>query len=115
MSACARARRLRLGLRGLCLMLVLAGCATPSEQALRGKLKQAASSLRGGERAVVVPIYADSRMAAWTLMAEARSGESPLERQLGNRLAHLATRRFDSLYDSLVRRLIAGIEADLTE
>jgi AcrR family transcriptional regulator len=30
-------------------------------------------------------------------------------------LPHLATRRFDSLYDSLVRRLIAGIEAELTE
>jgi len=28
---------------------------------------------------------------------------------------HLATRRFDSLYDSLVRRLITGIEAELTE
>ncbi len=30
-------------------------------------------------------------------------------------LPHLATRRFDSLYESLVRRLIAGIEAELTE
>jgi AcrR family transcriptional regulator len=30
-------------------------------------------------------------------------------------LPHLATRGFDSLYDSLVRRLIAGIEAELSE
>ena len=46
--------------------------------------------------------------ALTSLPDEERASIEPL-------LPHLATRRFDSLYDSLVRRLIAGIEAELSE
>jgi hypothetical protein len=47
-------------------------------------------------------------MALASLSDEERASIEPF-------LPHLATRRFDSLYDSLVRRLIAGIEAELTD
>jgi AcrR family transcriptional regulator len=47
-------------------------------------------------------------MALSSLSDEERASIEPF-------LPHLATRRFDSLYDSLVRRLIAGIEAESTE
>jgi AcrR family transcriptional regulator len=47
-------------------------------------------------------------MALSSLSDEERTSIEPF-------LPHLATRRFDSLYDSLVRRLVAGIEAELTE
>jgi hypothetical protein len=99
--------------RTLALALVCAGCATAvPEEVLRSQLREAASSVPGGARAVVVPIYADSRAAAWTLMAEARSGESPLSRQLGNRFVHLASRRsvvaVGSSYEPLARQVLLG-------
>ena len=75
-----RATALGLGL------LVLA-CATPlSERDVEARLRRAGASVRGiGSEFLVVPVYADSRVAAWTLVAEARAEGATL---MGQRLSH---------------------------
>ena len=98
--------------------LIAVGCAAMPEATLRSKLREAAGSVRGGDRAVVVPIHADSDMAAWTLRAELRSGESPLPHQLGNRMALGAKRNsvlvVGSGHDRLARAAVLGALADET-
>jgi hypothetical protein len=71
----ASAPALALGLGLLCL-----ACATPpGEDEVAARLRRAASSVRGiGSSYLVVPVCADSRVAAWTLLAEAR-GEGATE------------------------------------
>lgn len=67
----------------------MAGCAsTPSDQDVEGQLRTAGASVRGiaGEFQVFA-VNADSRMAAWTLAAQAaESGPLPLSRQLNRRM-----------------------------
>jgi len=97
------------------LLLVLAGCATPLQGAdLDQKLREAGSSVRGfGKESSTFPIEADSRMAAWTLEAEARqSGPLPQSRQLARRM-DLAAKRHVTLivggpYPALTREIVLG-------
>ena len=66
------------------LAALAAGCAALTQAELEDRLERAGASVPGlGRDFVVVSIHADSRVAAWTLMAEARTdGGSPLARRL---------------------------------
>lgn len=70
------------------------GCATPLTEAdLEAKLQAAGATVSRPGRKRVIPIYAESKTSAWTLLAEAKvDPESRLSAQLGKRLA-LARRR----------------------
>jgi len=62
-----------------------AACSMPvTEDALEAKLREAAASVRGlGTNVMVFPIYAGSRMEAWTLATESKqSGPLPIARRL---------------------------------
>lgn len=67
--------------------LGLLACATPvTEGDVEARLQRAARSVPGLEHGyLLVPIHADSKMAAWTLIAEAR-GEGATE--AGRRLSY---------------------------
>jgi hypothetical protein len=76
--------------------LLAAGCIAPvTERALREQLEDVAATHMGQNSVSrVVPIHADTRMAAWALLAEARTDESsPLSLRLGRGIALGASRR----------------------
>lgn len=95
------------------LCLALAACSSPvSGTDLEAKLREAGSSVQGlGSDFETFAIEADSQMAAWTLIAEAReSGPLPLSRQLARRM-DLAVKRQAMLvvggsYPSLTRAVV---------
>jgi hypothetical protein len=71
-------------------------CATPlTESDVEARLRSAASSVRGlGSDFLVVPVHADSKVAAWTLMAEARAeGATAMSRRLSHDFLREAQRR----------------------
>lgn len=61
-------------------LFLAAACATPVTEAdVERQLKSAGASVQGlGSNFVVVPIHADSKVAAWTLMADAQAEGSTL-------------------------------------
>lgn len=63
---------------------LLSGCVTLTQTELEQELRQAGRAVPGlGDDFLLFPIHADSKVAAWTLLAEARSGEgSPMAQQL---------------------------------
>jgi hypothetical protein len=93
------------------------GCVTPVTEAdLEVKLKDAGATVSGLGRERVIPIYAESKTAAWTLLAEAKlEPDSRLSAQIGKSL-ELATRRgmssivggpYPALSDQVVRNAFA--------
>jgi hypothetical protein len=71
---------------GLVLAALLAACATPlSQDDLERELRRAGASVPGmGRNFLVFPVYADSKLASWTLIAESHTdGGSPLAERLG--------------------------------
>ncbi len=87
-STTRRATVLGLGLLAL-------ACATLSESEVEARLRRAAASVRGiGSDFLVVPIHADSHVAAWTLVAEARGeGATAMSRRLSHDFRRGAKRR----------------------
>jgi hypothetical protein len=93
--------------------LALTACSSPvSGPDLEAKLREAGSSVQGlGSDLSTFAIDADSQMAAWTLIAEAREGGPlPLSRQLARRM-DLAVKRKTLLvvggsYPSLTRVIV---------
>jgi len=77
------------------LMLAM-GCVTPlSEADLEENLDRAASSMPGLGRKRIIPIYAETKMAAWALLADAKSDpSSPMSYRLSRGLASAARRGF---------------------
>jgi len=80
---------------GVSLMLAT-GCITPlTEDDLEKDLERAASSVPSLGRKRVIPIYAETRMAAWALLADAKSNpSSPMSYRLSRGLAAAARRGF---------------------
>jgi hypothetical protein len=77
-------------------LLLAASCATPvSQDEVEQRLKSAGASVKGlGSNFVVVPVHADSKVAAWTLAAEARAeGSTPFAQHLSYDLRRGAERR----------------------
>jgi hypothetical protein len=76
------------------LAALAAGCVTPgSEQDVKARLERAAVPLAAGRATRVYPIWADSRIAAFGLLTEAKHDpSSPLSLQLSRSIA-LAARR----------------------
>ena len=72
------------------------GCITPLTEAdLEKDLDRAASSVPGLDRKRVIPIYAETKMAAWALLADAKSDpSSPMSYRLSRGLASAARRGF---------------------
>lgn len=96
-------------LAAIALTLGAVACATPlSHRDVETRLRGAGASVRGlGPDFVVAPIHADSRIAAWTLIAEARAEGAS---QIGERLSH-------DLRQGASRRrgvVVGGPYADLT-
>lgn len=94
-----------------------AGCVAPlTEAGLELKLKDAGATVSGLRRERVIPIYAESKTMAWTLLAEAKlEPDSRLSAQVGKSL-ELATRRgmstivggpYPALSDQVVRNALA--------
>ena len=81
-------------LAALLVACVLVACAPLSQVELERQLERAGASVRGlGRDFVVVPIHADSQIAAWTLLAEARTeGGSQLAERLGHDFARAERR-----------------------
>ena len=77
------------------LMLAM-GCVTPLTEAdLEKDLDRAASSVPALRRKRVIPIYAETKMAAWALIADAKSDpSSPMSYRLSRGLAAAARRGF---------------------
>ena len=95
-------------------LLLASGCVTPvSEADLERQLAQAAGSLtRAGSRQVI-PIHAETKFVAWSLLAEARSDHaSPLSVQLGHRIELAARRGMDIVvggpYPELTDQLVVN-------
>jgi hypothetical protein len=96
-------------------LALLCGCRTPpTGERLEAKLREAGASVHGfGRESSTFPIEADSKMAAWTLEAEARrTGPLPLSRQLARRM-DLAAKRGHVLivggaYPALTREVVLG-------
>jgi len=81
---------------GCGLLAAALACATPvTEEAVEQRLRTAGAAVRPpGPGVVLVPVYADSKVAAWTLIAEARGeGASPLAERLSHDLRLAAKRR----------------------
>ncbi len=93
-------------------VLLAAGCVTTvSEDEVKTRLTEAASSVPGLRTKRVVPIYADSRMMALTLLANAKSDpKSGLSQQLSHRFSLAASRRQDVVvggpYPRLSERIV---------
>ena len=64
--------------------LLLVGCVTLSQSELERELRRAGSAVPGlGKDFLLFPVHADSKIAAWTLLAEARTGGgSPMAERL---------------------------------
>ena len=77
------------------LMLAM-GCVTPFTEAdLEKDLDRAASSVPALGRKRIIPIYAETKMAAWALLADAKSDpSSPMSYRLSRGLAVAARRGF---------------------
>jgi hypothetical protein len=77
------------------LMLAM-GCVTPLTEAdLETNLDRAASSVPALGRKRIIPIYAETKMAAWALLADAKSDpSSPMSYRLSRGLAVAARRGF---------------------
>jgi hypothetical protein len=77
------------------LMLAM-GCVTPLTEAdLEKDLDRAASSVPSLGRKRIIPIYAETKMAAWALLADAKSNpSSPMSYRLSRGLALAARRGF---------------------
>ncbi len=77
------------------LMLAM-GCVTPLTEAdLEKDLDRAASSVPALGRKRIIPIYAETQMAAWALLADAKSDpSSPMSYRLSRGLAVAARRGF---------------------
>jgi hypothetical protein len=91
----SRARRRGAGAAAWTALLALACATAASDRDVEADLRRAAASVRGlrGDVRVFV-INADSRMAAWTLAAEAREpGNLPISRQLARRMEVAAKHR----------------------
>ena len=81
----------------LAVFLMLAmGCVTPFTEAdLEKDLARSASSVPALGRKRVIPIYAETQMAAWALLADAKSNpSSPMSYRLSRGLALAARRGF---------------------
>jgi hypothetical protein len=77
-------------------LMLASGCVTAiSEADLETKLDRAASSVRVLGRRSIIPIYAETKMAAWALLADAKSDpSSQLSYRLSRGLASAARRGF---------------------
>jgi hypothetical protein len=108
----ALAMRIILGV----LLTLATGCITPlSEADLERNLEKAAASVPALGRKRVIPIYAETRMAAWALLADAKSDpSSTLSYQLSRGLAAAARRGvgvvvggpYPALSDQVVRNAL---------
>jgi hypothetical protein len=80
---------------GISLMFAM-GCITPFTEAdLEKDLDRAASSVPALGRKRIIPIYAETKMAAWALLADAKSDpSSPMSYRLSRGLAAAARRGF---------------------
>ncbi len=100
-------------------LLLGVGCISPmTEDQLESELRQTANSISDAPRAKrIVPIHADTRMAAWTMLTAASNNpqSSPLSRQLGVGFA-LGSRRqvlyvvggnYPKLVDRILRNAFA--------
>jgi hypothetical protein len=78
----------------IALVLALASCVTTyEEREVERRLELSASAVAGLGRHRVIAIHADSRVAAFGLLAEAKANrDSPLSAQVGARLAAAARR-----------------------
>ena len=87
-------------------------CTTPvTPEVLRVKLRAAATSGPGvGPAALRCPVHAASDMAAWTLIAESRTGDPPGARRLRQRFRLGVERRravvVGGPYDRLTRQIV---------
>jgi hypothetical protein len=94
------------------LALLAAGCVTPvSESDVESKLGLAAASFAGLGQRRVIPIYAETKLIATALLAEAKTQpESKMSLQVGRRLALAARRRFHVViggpYPKLSERIV---------
>ena len=77
-------------------LLLATGCVTPfSEADLQKDLERAASNVPALGRKRVIPIYAETKMAAWALLADAKSDpSSPMSYRLSRGLAAAARRGY---------------------
>ena len=92
------------------------GCVTPfTETELERDLDRAAASVPALGRRSIIPIYAETKMAAWALLADAKSDpSSPMSYRLSRGLAAAAHRGFDvvvggpyaALSDQVVRNAL---------
>lgn len=95
------------------LAVLTLACATPvAERDVEVRLRRAAGSVRGlGGDYQVVPIHADSRVAAWTLLAEARGdGATAASERLSHELRREARRGrpvvVGGVYSQLTREIL---------
>ena len=77
-------------------LLLATGCITPLTEAdLEKDLDRAASSVPALGRKRIIPIYAETKMAAWALLADAKSDpSSQMSHRLSRGLASAARRGF---------------------
>ena len=108
----ARAMRIILGVS----LMLATGCITPlSEADLEKDLDRAASSVPALGRKRIIPIYAETKMAAWALLADAKSDPSSLMSYRLSRGLAAAARRglgvvvggpYPALSDQVVRNAL---------
>ena len=97
-------------------LMLATGCITPvSEADLERDLERAASSVPALGRKRIIPIYAETQMAAWALLADAKSDpSSPMSYRLSRGLAAAARRKvgvvvggpYPALSDQVVRNAL---------
>ncbi len=77
-------------------LMLAAGCITPGSEAdLEKDLERAASSVPTLGRKRIIPVYAETKMAAWALLADAKSDpSSPMSYRMSRGLAAAARRGF---------------------
>ena len=77
-------------------LMLAVGCVTPLTEAdLEKDLARSAASVPALGRKRVIPIYAETKMAAWALLADAKSDpSSPMSYRLSRGLALAARRGF---------------------
>lgn len=97
-------------------LMLATGCITPLTEAdLEEDLERAASSVPALGRKRVIPVYAETQMAAWALLADAKSDpSSPMSYRLSRGLAAAAGRGlgvvvggpYPALSDQVVRNAL---------
>lgn len=102
--------------------LLALSCATPlTVNDVEGRLQRAARSVPGLEQGyLLVPIHADSKMAAWTLVAESRGeGATLASRRLGYDLRREARRGrgvvVGGVYPELTRAVLLDAFHELSD